>query len=45
MAWGRRYQELQWSDQEIAVRAKAPKEQPELDNVHMKQSMSSIDRR
>lgn len=37
------YQDLQWSDAEIAVRAKAPKEQPELDGVHTKASMSSID--
>ncbi|CAJ1334724.1 unnamed protein product, partial [Effrenium voratum] len=37
------YQDLQWSDTEIAVRAKAPKEQPEPDGVHSKSSMSSID--
>ncbi|CAE7817129.1 DDX1 [Symbiodinium sp. CCMP2456] len=38
------YQDLQWSDAEIAVRAKAPKEQPEPDGVHTKPTMSRIDR-
>mmetsp|Transcript_97582 Transcript_97582/g.300820 ORF Transcript_97582/g.300820 Transcript_97582/m.300820 type:complete len:866 (-) Transcript_97582:52-2649(-) len=37
--------ELAWTDQEIAVRAKAPKEQPVLDAVHDKPSMSALDSR
>jgi len=37
-------QQLQWGPTEIAVRAKAPKEQPALDEVHQKPTMSQIDR-
>eukprot|EP00416_Gambierdiscus_australes_P015502 CAMPEP_0171072016 /NCGR_PEP_ID=MMETSP0766_2-20121228/10622_1 /TAXON_ID=439317 /ORGANISM="Gambierdiscus australes, Strain CAWD 149" /LENGTH=873 /DNA_ID=CAMNT_0011528575 /DNA_START=17 /DNA_END=2638 /DNA_ORIENTATION=+ len=36
--------ELLWNDEETAVRAKAPKEQPVLDGVHQNPSMSSIDK-
>merc|ERR1719356_2004210 len=36
---------ITWTDQEIAARAKAPKEQPTTDGVHDKPSMSPLDSR
>jgi len=36
--------DIAWPDSEVAVRAKAPKEQPVVDGVHDKPSMSSVDK-
>lgn len=36
--------ELGWTDQEVANRAKCPKEQPHDDEVHLKPTMSDLDR-
>mmetsp|Transcript_19073 Transcript_19073/g.43313 ORF Transcript_19073/g.43313 Transcript_19073/m.43313 type:complete len:841 (-) Transcript_19073:149-2671(-) len=38
-------QELKWPDEEIASRAKFPTEQPILDAVHSKPSMSELDKK
>lgn len=36
--------DVAWTDAEVAVRAKAPKEQPVTDGVHDKPSMSNVDK-